>query len=502
MNLAIAGRAFITNSWAILPGALAAAGQAPLHLWWGALFGWALAIASMMRAKNLRHAALIGWMIGLGYIGATHFWIVEPFFVDAARHGWMAPFALAAMVAGLSLFFLAGFAGAYWLGWSRPSRILALPLCLSLADLLRGWLFTGFPWAQFGSLWIEAPQIQLISLIGVPGLGFVTFLALAAPLAASGSWRLGAGAAAVLAFVGAGLWGGAMLDDEAAFTQTRIRVVQPNAPQDEKWRAEMIPVFFERLIDLTAAEPTNPEAPPDLIIWPETALATRIDIADQVLDIMSAAAGEAELIFGGQRLEDRSFFNSLAVMNSAGAITQIYDKHHLVPFGEYVPFVGLLGRLGIGSFSDQIGGYTAGPGPRILDLGTAGRILPLICYEAIFARDVLAMPERPDWILHITNDAWFGATVMPAQHLDQSRLRAIEQGLPAVRAANTGISAVIDPNGRILTQLSLNETGFFDANLPARHAPTLYSRTGNWPIILVLLVLTLGMTGLRRQNRH
>ena len=203
-----------------------------------------------------------------------------------------------------------------------------------------------------------------------------------------------------------------------------------------------------------------------------------------------------------QRNDGERFYNSLVTLGPQGTVEQMYDKHHLVPFGEYVPLGDFMARFGIYGLAPQYGsGFSAGPGAQLMDFGALGNALPLICYEAVFAHDVNAAPARPDFIIHATNDAWFGKDAGPQQHLAQARMRAIEQGLPVARAANTGISAMIDPHGRVLDHLGLGQAGYVDSVLPAPLPPTLYSRTGDWPVtVLLLLALAVGL--LRSVMRH
>jgi apolipoprotein N-acyltransferase len=277
-----------------------------------------------------------------------------------------------------------------------------------------------------------------------------------------------------------------------------LRLIQPNAAQHLKWDPDMALQFFARQIEFTAA-PADPR--PDLIIWPETAVPTWLDNAGPAFARISDAAGNTPVVLGIQRQDAFRAFNSLVVLDGAGQVTDLYDKHHLVPFGEYLPFGSLLNGLGLSAFTAQGGfGYSAGPGARVLDLGGLGKALPLICYEAIFPQDVRAAPERPDWLLQITNDAWFGRLSGPYQHLAQARLRAVEQGLPMVRVANTGVSAVIDARGRVLDALPLNEAGFLDARLPPPLPATVYARLGDAPVAGFLGLGLLVLAGIRRKN--
>ncbi|MFW5654397.1 MAG: apolipoprotein N-acyltransferase, partial [Roseicyclus sp.] len=284
-----------------------------------------------------------------------------------------------------------------------------------------------------------------------------------------------------------------------------VRLVQPNAAQHLKWQPEMIPVFWQRGRDLTAAPARAALGPPDLVIWPETSLPVLLERSDAARAQLSAAAGPAPVLIGAQRVEDFAARNSLALVGRDGRLEAIYDKHRLVPFGEYLPLAGLAERLSLRALAAVLpGGYAPGPGPATLDLGPGlGRAFPMICYEAIFPGYVARLDARPDWMAHVTNDAWFGTFSGPWQHLALARLRAAEQGLPVLRAANTGISAVIDARGRILAALPLGEAGHLDARLPPAGAPTLYARSGDMPILLLTLGLALGATlAGRRKNAH
>ncbi|MCC5988684.1 MAG: apolipoprotein N-acyltransferase, partial [Pararhodobacter sp.] len=319
-----------------------------------------------------------------------------------------------------------------------------------------------------------------------------------------GAWGWGA-----LGPVGAGQ--GIAASAGAAEAPLRLRLVQPNATQALKWDPRYAEVFFRRHLELSAA-PSEDGPAPDLVIWPETAVPFLLDRPGNGLELAAEATGGAPLILGIQRSEPgqdggaRRYFNSLAVLGPAGVAQAVYDKHHLVPFGEYMPVLGRFAdRLGAGwaggIASQVLMGYDAGPGPQVLDLGAAGLVLPLICYEAIFPRN-LRTQERPDWLLQITNDAWFGVRIGPFQHLAQARLRAVEQGLPLVRVANTGVSAVIDARGRLMDSLGMDREGFIDADLPPALPATAYARMGDAPWHLVL-GLALLLAAIRRLgNRH
>ncbi|MCJ8138775.1 apolipoprotein N-acyltransferase [Falsirhodobacter halotolerans] len=453
-----------------------AVGQAPLG-WWFVTLAALGGLCVLIGQGGVGRGWWIGHLAGAGYFAVSLNWIVEPFLVDPLTYGWMAPFAVVLISVGLGLFW--GGAGAVS-ALVRPAlRPVAFAVALTAMEWVRGHILTGFPWALVGHVWIGWAPAQLAAWVGPVGLTLMT--ALLAALQVAFRWR--GAAAAVLglaAAFGAGTW---RLDqpDPAAPGQT-VRLIQPNAAQAMKWDPDRAATLLQRGLELSAAPGS-----PDLIVWPETSIPYLLD--DTLSAEVAFAAQGAISVVGIQRLEGERAFNSLAVIAPDGQVGPIYDKHHLVPFGEYIPFGDTLARVGIRAFAAQLGnGYSAGPGPEVLTLG-ATRALPLICYEAVFPQDVAAAPVRPDWLLQATNDAWFGTLTGPYQHLAQARLRAIEQGLPLLRAANTGVSAVIDARGRILSDLPMGVAGKLDAALPGALPPTLYSRTGDVPVLVLLALM-------------
>jgi apolipoprotein N-acyltransferase len=334
-------------------------------------------------------------------------------------------------------------------------------------------------------VWIGTPLDQAAAFVGPEGLTLMTVLAAALPVALR--WR-GAAIAAVALGAVAGAGQARLSTPLPADGAPRLRLIQPNAAQHLKWDAALAAEHFDRLLRLTKAAPVV-----DLTIWPETAVPYLMEYSPEIVPEIMAATGGKPVILGIQRAEGELFFNSLRMIEGAGTETARYDKYHLVPFGEYVPFGDLLGAwFGITAFAAQAGNtYTAGAGPQVLDLGLFGKVLPLICYEAVFPRGVNAAPERADWILQITNDAWFGVWTGPFQHAAQSRLRAVEQGLPLIRVANTGMTEVIDARGRVVVALPFGTMGALDAALPGALPPTFYSRFGELPVLLLLAGLGL-----------
>ena len=350
--------------------------------------------------------------------------------------------------------------------------------------------------------------MQAAAWVGPFGMTFLT-LALA-PVFLLGvveCQRVGS-AIAIVALAGSWAAGEARLRtefDDATGPVLRpvLRIVQPNAAQTLKWKPEHAAVFYARLLAATSAPPDPALGPPAGVIWPETAVTFLPAYQPERRAEIAAAAGGAPVILGalhGVRRDGKEqWLNTLTSILPGGRIGPRYDKHHLVPFGEYLPYENILGLIGFRQLVRQ-GGFTPGDGPRVLEVPGLPPFSPLICYEMIFPSAVVPQGQRPGWLLQITNDGWFGAFAGPQQHLAQARIRAIEQGLPVVRAANTGISAVIHPDGRVLARIPLQTEGYRDFRLPGALPATLYARYGDVPAML-LVVLCLFISARRRGLR-
>lgn len=457
-------------------GVIMALGQAPFGFWWATLAGLSGLTWLVAQAASWRAAFALGLLGGAGHFALALSWIVEPFLIDVTRHGWMAPFAVLGMSFGLGLFWALA---AVLARWTR-APVLGFVVALAAVEWLRGVVLTGFPWAQVGHVWIGTPVDQLAAYSGPLGLTLLTTLAAGAALL----WR-GKGAVLSLTLL-ALVWGGGawrLAQPLPADRDVTLRLVQPNAEQALKWDQALADEFLNRLLLLTAEG-----EPADLTIWPETAVPFMLEYAPDVAGMVTVASGGKPVAAGIQREEAGRYYNSIRVLEGEGTERARYDKAHLVPFGEYIPFGDLAYRwFGITAFAAQAGAtYSAGPGPQVLDLGPLGKVLPLICYEAVFPEEVNAAPERPDWLLQVTNDAWFGIRTGPFQHFAQARLRAVEQGLPLIRVANTGVTAVIDARGRVLAELPFGTMDALDARLPGALPPTPFTRFGDWPALLLL----------------
>ena len=474
-------------------GVVAGLGQAPTDLWFLTVLALAGLFALYPAFQCARQSAFHLWAFGFGYFAFSLRWIVEPFLVDIATHGWMAPFALVFMGAGAALFWaLAG-----WVAMLlAPRNVFALSCFVVLAEVLRALVLTGFPWALLGHVWIGTGLAQLASFAGPHFLTFVTVCGGVAIAGLIGSRR-------ILSLVFLGMLSATSFvmqpdeGDSSGEDLPLVRLVQPNAPQSQKWDPAFRDVFLNRMISLTGEGVI-----PDLVVWPETAIPFLLNHIDDDLSLLSDAARGAPLVFGIQR-RDAEFraYNSLVVMGPGGTVQSIYDKRHLVPFGEYMPGARLLGQMGATGLAANLGiGFTPGQEPGPLMLAGIGAAVPLICYEGIFAEEIDYGDTRARLLMLITNDAWFGDAAGPRQHLAQARLRAIEQGLPMVRVANTGISAMIDSYGRITALLPMGVDGALDARLPPALSPTPYSRYGEWPFLVFLVLVILGVIVWQRPN--
>jgi apolipoprotein N-acyltransferase len=465
-------------------GAAAGLGQVPFGVPVATLASLALV---MLLAADGRLGFRRGWAYGAGYAFLTLHWIVEPFLVEPERTGWLAPLGLLAMAGGFGLFWAVPF----WLARVLRLGPLGLAVAWTGAEMARALALTGFPWVLIGHVWSETPLAQLAAFGGVHGLTLMTLLAAAVLASPALPWALRLSPLPLLAL------GVVLLDPGPAADAAGplVRIVQPNIPQAEKWDPDLVPEHHRRLIDLSRG--TEPVA---LVVWPETAPSGLLEWEAPLLAAGALAAGGAPLATGVARADEEGrYFNSLAVTDGTGRVAALYDKAHLVPFGEYMPFRETLSRWGLRGLAEFQGmGFQAGQGPALVDIPGIGLARPLICYEGIFAEEIGR--ERPRLLLLVTNDAWFGGFAGPRQHLALGRLRAIEQGLPMLRSANTGISAVIDGRGRVLASLPMNRAGVLEALLPPALLPTSYSRTGDAPVALLLLLL--GLWALLPRNRR
>lgn len=472
----------------------------PLSAWPVLVVALPVLVWCLDGCRTVRGAAFVGWSFAFGQFLAGLFWIAWALTVDLATWWWALPFAMAGLPAALALF--PALCLAPWARW-RPvgiGRPMLLAAALGLSEFLRGHLLTGFPWNLTGYVWSGSlATLQIVAPAGIYALGLITLLAAAGPAAwrSGGRWSrsgivLSACAAGALA-LGTG-WGAARLAGSGpvpTVEDVRLRLVQPNISQADKWRSDLLLDHFRDHLALSGQP-----GPATHIIWSETAVAYDPTTQPTVRDAIARAIPDgATLITGAPRVTrdgDRvtGFWNSLVALSGAtGEVLGLYDKAHLVPFGEYQP---LPDWLGIGTVA-AAGSFSAGPGPQTLRLPGAPPVSPLICYEVIFPGRVVDPTDRPGWLLNLTNDAWYGYTPGPFQHFAVARVRAVEEGLPLVRVAGTGVSGVIDPYGRVTARLGLSARGVLDADLPQalpdRPVPTAVHTAVFWTLLAALLAM-------------
>ena len=511
---------------AFVAGAVSALALAPFDIWpilfvTFPILVWLIDGAGAGKLNGVPAAAAAGWFFGFGYFFAGLYWIGNAFLVDAKTFGWLLPFAITAMPAGLAIFTAFGAALARIL-WRRGAlRILSIAVGLTAAEWLRGHVLTGFPWNAYGYT-LTGPLVlaQSAALLGLWGLTFLAVAIFATPAALADEksdtrrpWLPLTLSAVVLAAL-AGYGAMRLRQTPTAYVDgVRLRIMQPNLQQDQKFNYAArrdIMAHYLALSDRSTGPQTTGMRDVTHLIWPESAfpflLTREPEAMAQIAELLPQGS---VLVTGAARAADdaasgKNFraYNSVYVIDHDGSILSIYDKVHLVPFGEYLPFRPVLEKLGLMQLTKLPEDFLAGDRRRVYDIPRAPRFLPLICYEIIFPGSVVPAGDRPGWLLNVTNDAWFGMSPGPYQHFQQARVRAIEEGLPLVRAANDGISAVTDPLGRIIKSLPLGVEGVLDSPLPRQIDPPFIARVGDGLVALLLSAATILLLTRRRAGER
>ncbi len=460
--------------------------------------------------KRLRSGFAIGWWFGFGFLVTGLYWISNALLVPPASFAWMIPLALVGLPIALALFVgLVGLAyvralalGGVMLG---PLRVLVFAGLWTLAEYGRGHLFTGFPWNLLAYAWADLPLMQQpAALGGAYLLSLLTVFLAALPVALvrpvlmlpgedapldPATSRLLAGGQALLLLAGWIGFGALRLfgaEPVLAGDRPLLRLVQPNIAQSLKWADAERAANFRKHLDLSARPYES--GVPAAIIWPETATAFALEQSPAAIAEIARITPPGGIVITGtprltRFLDGRlTAWNSMVAYDGSGRLLGSFDKFHLVPFGEYVPFRTV---LPIDKITPGAVDYSPGPGPQTLTLGSLPTVSPLICYEVIFPGEVMDRTNRAQWLLNLTNDGWYGYSTGPFQHFASSALRAVEEGVPMVRVANTGISGIVDPYGRVTVKADLETESVVDGRLPrAISAATTYSRMGD----LVLLI--------------
>ncbi len=481
---------------ALAAGALAALALPPLHVLPVVLVAFPILLTLIDTSGRAIVAARRGWWFGFGYHLIGLYWITEAILFEAARFWWLVPLAVPALAAVLAVFIaipagIAWFAARGASGRAAPARLMVLAGGWVLADIARQFVATGFPWNPLGSIWAVPGEfgdvmLQPAALISVHGLTMVTVVLAGAPMLRW--WGRGVCLAILLAWVGFGV--SRMASPPPPDQNLRVVLVQGNVPQGQKWDPALLRGVFERYLRLThdGLSEAGAQGPvPYAVVWPETASPYQLGSDVAARDAIATASHGEPVLAGAVRFDEQERpRNTMFAITGRGIVASLYDKWHLVPFGEYQP---IWARIGIQLVPG--GGFAFGPGPETLRVPGVPPVGPLICYEAIFPGQVVNEADRPDWIVNVTNDAWFGTSAGPRQHLAAARLRAVEEGLPLLRAANTGITAAFDARGHEIARIEMQQTGFRTVTLPGALPRTVFGRFG----LIMPGVLALGLLG-------
>jgi apolipoprotein N-acyltransferase len=473
------------------------------------------------RWASLRSAFAAGWWWGFGYLVAGLWWLGAAFLVDGIKFAWALPFGVLGLPAALAFFPALGFTLARWMWPVGPTRVLALAFALGLSEWLRCVALTGFPWNELGmALGQNLVLAQFASIVGLHGLTLATVAIFAAPAtlwdSAGATSRWAPTVLAGLALGAIAAFGAYRLSSPPPepVGGVKLRLLQPNVSQGPEFAPDKgaeILVHYLALSDRPTPLDRTGGSAPTVLIWPESAFPFILSRESGAMArIAEFLRGGAILATGAARLEPDErpggrdhYFNSIEVLDQNGLLPERYDKHHLVPFGEFVPLQTWLERIGITQFVQFPGGFDRGEGDSVIRIPGLPDAIAMVCYEAIFPNEWGGAREgaarRATWLLNLTDDAWFGITAGPYQHFAQARLRAIELGLPLVRVANTGISGIVDAMGRILLYAPLGSETSLDGALPGALAPTWQSRWGS--ATFAILLFTLFMASLTGRHK-
>ena len=507
---------------ALTAGAVSALAMPPFDLFFVLFFTfpvlvWLIDGVASEPSANMFHGLWDGFkpgfFFGFGYFFAGIWWIGSAFLVEADSFLWALPIAVIALPMILALFWggATALARTFWSG--DIARLFMLAACFALFEYLRGLVATGFPWNPIGGAVFFTPLLmQTASITGIYGItAFAVFAFSAAGILVPGVEGRKVTRKIVLVLVvsmlaghlGYGLWR-TPSSDIPNVPEVALRLVQPNIAQTEKFDREKESEHLQTYFNLSTSEGIDGKTALSSrthLIWPESAFPFLLTERRDTLAAIGAMLPEqTALITGAARAEAATtggkgfVFNSVYIVSQSGEIVSAADKTHLVPFGEYLPFQEIAESLGLQQLTQQQGGFEPGGSRKLLSTGLGPAFLPLICYEIIFSGDLWNDDQRPEWIINLTNDAWFGNTPGPYQHLRQSVLRGVEEGMPVIRVANNGISGVFDPYGRTVKQLALNERGIIDSPLPIALNRTVFQKYGDriyWVVFGVFFTIGL-----------
>jgi apolipoprotein N-acyltransferase len=525
----LAGKIILLGGWrrssvAFAAGAFAVLAQAPFDFFAACLVSFPVLVWLLDGAagepgrgalRRLAPAFNVGWWFGFGYFLAGLWWIGNAVLVDGQGFEWALPFAVLALPAVLALFYGLAAVLARLLWTDDIGRVAAMAFAFGVAEWLRATLFTGFPWNAIGYAAMPVPLLmQSVSMTGLFGMSALAVFVFSMPALLAGRRHRAVGIVLVLALVAAHVAYGYFclaLPAPSPAKSLDVRIVQPTIDQSEKWDRTVRDRIFDHLIELSSAPPAKGAPRPELIVWPETAVPFLFTERPDALARLGQVLDKGQLLLtGAVRAESAAgagarFYNSVLAIDDSGEIVDAVDKLHLVPFGEYVPFQRVLGRLGIDKLVELPGQFSAGTHRHAIKLPGGALALPFVCYEIIFPGEGDREARGADVLVNVTNDAWFGNTPGPYQHFRQAEVRAVELGRPLIRAANNGISALVDAHGRVLDALSIDAVGVIDRHfsLEKAHNPRLGTPAKNGFITIILFgvaAAAMKLTGRRRFN--
>jgi apolipoprotein N-acyltransferase len=475
-------------------GCLIALALPPLYIIPAAIAGFTAHLWQLSACENKKQSFWLGWWFGWGYFTSGLYWIAIALLTDVAQFGWMIPFAVFGIPAVLAFYTALVSLLTFMSGREGYKRIILFAVLWTVIELARGYLFTGFPWNLIGYIWtFSDSMLQVTSITGIWGLSFFTVLAFAMPASLNKhSWLPTIATFSILIFI----WIGGFYRLSGALptpTSTMVRIVQGNISQDNKWDTDLRADIVQKYLDMTLSKGFDRISD---VVWPESAVPYLIEENSELLEILKNAAPKNGYLLAGTIHAERlkygfvgSLWNSMHAIDHNGKIAGIYNKHHLVPFGEYVPFRSI---LPIDKITAGMTDFASGVGSSTLSLLGLPPFSPLICYEAIFPGAVVNNENPPELMVNVTNDGWYGNSSGPYQHFNMVRVRAVEQGVPLIRAANTGISGVIDSYGRVISKTELGHDAVLDEYIPSPLGhQTAYGKLGNFVIAAILLLFSL-----------
>ena len=477
---------------AFLLGSSAVLAMPPYYVFPVLLIAFGGLLYLLNETNSYKKSFLIGYLFGFGFFSFGFLWVGNAVLIEPEKTGWLYPVIFFASGAYFGLFAAVPAMLSHYMK-SVFLKIFTFAATWTIFEWIRGWFLTGFPWNPMGSALAFNPLfIQLAAVFGVYGLSFLTVLFCCLPFAFLKGKKnfFVAFSLEIAIFSGILTFGFLRLPVDIEFTHTKVRLVQPSIPQNLKWNKQAAESNFRQYVDMSIADGQDDV---DFVIWGETAATFNPRFyAEYGEDYKKAVPNNGYLISGAIDYEyafgDRLAKNSMLVMDKTGEIVGAYDKMHLVPFGEYIPFREYLPDF-IRPIANIIGDFKRGETHNVIALPDKPSFSGLICYEIIFPSQVKDKRNRPEWLALLTNDGWYGISMGPYQHLVAAEFRAVEEGLPIVRSANSGISAVIDTFGRVTAKIDLAKRGIVDAKIPRAILPTIYAEYGNLPIIIICLLI-------------